>query len=104
MTLPLVHKETTRQVVMRYKVEAVVEVHLAVADEKVREFFEIDNPTAEIDADMLTEYIAETTDESLWDLHEITYWDSVDDITVTDTSTEMVAPPAFVPLPGMEGL
>ena len=33
MTLPLVHKETTRQVVMRYKVEAVVEVHLAVADE-----------------------------------------------------------------------
>lgn len=103
MTEQLVHRETERRVTVRYKVEAIVECSIVVADAKVREALELD-PTYEITTDTLEEFVTETTDESLWDLKEIAYWDRVEDVEIEDENTRMVAPPEFVALPGMESL
>lgn len=101
MPAPLVHKETQRTVVLRYKVEAIVEGRFVIADEKVREWagLSADEP---IDDDTLAEYLAENEDDDRYELHEITDWDRLESVRVTDVTERMVAPAAFVPLPGME--
>lgn len=103
MSEQLVRPETERRVTVRYKVEAIVECSIIVADAKVREALELD-PNDEITTDTLEEFVLETTDESLWDLKEIPYWDRVESVEIEDEKTRMVAPAEFVPLPGMEEL
>jgi len=103
MTSPLIHREATRRVHVRYKVEAIVETFLTVSDQQVREGLDLD-PDEEITDDVLAEYVTETTDESVWDLRSIEFWDQLDEVDIGEETTHMVAPPTFVPLPGMEGL
>jgi len=74
MSAPLVHRETSRVVTLRYKVEAIVETRKTVSDSAVREALGIESD-AEINDDVLAEYLGETAEDAAWDLHEVTWWD-----------------------------
>ena len=106
MNTPLVHADKVRRVKLTRPVEAIVTLTATVTDAAVREWAGLE-PGEEVTDELLEEYVLEESDESLWDLHEITGWDAIghrrdSKFEVLSEQVQMVAPEAFVPLPGME--
>ena len=94
--------QTVRTLRIRSKVRAVVEATVTVSDDEVREWLRL-APDDEVDWESVQEFALEETDESMYDLHDITGWDS-NDVELMKTERKHVEPPEFVALPGMEGL
>lgn len=101
MTEQLVHRDTERLVRVRYNVEAVVECTAKVRDSEVREYHQLE-ADEEVTFAHIEEFVVEQNDESMWDLCDITHWEKVDGVDILGEEARMVAPPTFVPLPGMD--
>lgn len=93
---------SVRKVRITSKVDAIVSATVTVTDDEVREHFDLD-PGEEIDWELVEEYALEETDESMYDLESIEMYNS-NTVALLSTERKHVAPPEFVPLPGMEGL
>ena len=94
--------QTVRTVRVRSKVRAVVEATVVVSDDEVREGLGL-APDDEVDWESVEAFVLEDTDDSMYELYDITDWDS-SDVTLISTDRKHVQPAGFVPLEGMAGL